>query len=513
IMVRYERLGIAAAPTRAIEEDALSKIGFVEPPPPVVQTETARPPVEQLEFDLPIPDGQSTFEDPFAQASAGLLQMDTVEPEISQPDILSSGTLQADIPRLDSQQLDSQQPDSLEFDKLVPMIAPEPLTSKATGELVPAQSNGHSAQTVPDRGERIQISTRKSTRDLKQEQESAPFIVHKESGPLKSEHVVKFNTSDLPAVDPGITDEDLLATVEPPQPEPPIAMAPPERKPVAGTAELVASLLSGIDDSLEDLFNVASRSVVPEPEVELEEALRQREFEEASAAPEPEVTALHAEDDFAIVSEPPVETASEVPPEQPAAAEPFGSWQPSVQAEPSLAPFGAASGPETLLALGLEEERSGADLDGDLRQMFEDLSGNTGSLDPLSDFETHYSLGLAYKDMDLLDEAIEQFQLAFKQSSKTATDADSVQCCHLLGVCFKRKQMPKLAVMWFSRGIKIPNRSEDEYQALRFEVGQCYEEMGDVEKAIDMFSEVYGIDVNYRHVSEKLRQLQAAKNT
>ena len=128
------------------------------------------------------------------------------------------------------------------------------------------------------------------------------------------------------------------------------------------------------------------------------------------------------------------------------------------------------------------------------------------------DFETHYSLGLAYKDMELLDEAIEEFQLAFRAAGLEDLRGDYIHCCNMLGVCFKRKQMPKLAVMWFQRGLRIPNRTEDEYQALRYETGFCYEEMGDYDKALDVYMEVYGIDVNYRGVGEKIKQLQAIKN-
>jgi hypothetical protein len=64
--------------------------------------------------------------------------------------------------------------------------------------------------------------------------------------------------------------------------------------------------------------------------------------------------------------------------------------------------------------------------------------------------------------------------------------------------------------MWFDRGLRIPNRPEDEYQALRFETGVCYEELGELDKAIETFTQVYGIDVNYRRVGDKIKQLQAA---
>jgi tetratricopeptide (TPR) repeat protein len=147
----------------------------------------------------------------------------------------------------------------------------------------------------------------------------------------------------------------------------------------------------------------------------------------------------------------------------------------------------------------------------ELQEIFDELKEQTGDLKPLLDFETHYSLGLAYKDMDLLDDAISEFQMAFRTAGMQDLEGDYIHCCNMLGVCFKRKQMHKVAIMWFERGLKITGRLEDEYQALRFEIGLCYEEMGETQEAIEAFTEVYGIDVNYRKVGEKLKQLQAAE--
>src|SRR6185295_2655418 len=149
----------------------------------------------------------------------------------------------------------------------------------------------------------------------------------------------------------------------------------------------------------------------------------------------------------------------------------------------------------------------------ELREIFEELRDYTDDLNPLIDFETHFSLGLAYKDMELLDEAIGEFQMAFRMAGMEDLTGDYIHCCNMLGVCFKRKEMPKVAIRWFERGLKIPNRPEDEYQALRFEIGICYEEMGELDKAVDVFTEVYGIDVTYRGVAEKIAELQAAKGT
>ena len=65
--------------------------------------------------------------------------------------------------------------------------------------------------------------------------------------------------------------------------------------------------------------------------------------------------------------------------------------------------------------------------------------------------------------------------------------------------------------MWFKIGLGAPGHSEDEYQALRYELGSAYEQMGDVAQALQYYTEVYGVDVNYREVGEKLRSLKKKK--
>jgi tetratricopeptide (TPR) repeat protein len=127
------------------------------------------------------------------------------------------------------------------------------------------------------------------------------------------------------------------------------------------------------------------------------------------------------------------------------------------------------------------------------------------------DYETHYNLGIAYKEMELLDEAVAEFQLAAGLTSPKDGTPRYLQCCNMLGHCFMRKELPRLAVMWFKKGLEAPNHTEDEYQALRYDLGTAYEQMGDLDKAIDVFTEVYGISISYRGVAEKLRELQEQK--
>jgi hypothetical protein len=78
----------------------------------------------------------------------------------------------------------------------------------------------------------------------------------------------------------------------------------------------------------------------------------------------------------------------------------------------------------------------------------------------------------------------------------------------MLGHCFIEKGMPRAAVLWFKKGIDTPGRSSEEYKALQYELGSAYEQMNDLSRAVSAFTEVYGVDVSYRDVGDRINELQ-----
>lgn len=125
------------------------------------------------------------------------------------------------------------------------------------------------------------------------------------------------------------------------------------------------------------------------------------------------------------------------------------------------------------------------------------------------DYETHYNLGLAYQEMDLFEEALEEFQIAIGLVSPNDGTTRYLQCCNLLGHCFMQKGVPELAVKWFNKGLNSPNTSDDERQALRFDLAAAYELAGDLNQAKSLFTEIYGVNVSYRGVNERLKALES----
>lgn len=150
----------------------------------------------------------------------------------------------------------------------------------------------------------------------------------------------------------------------------------------------------------------------------------------------------------------------------------------------------------------------GSGIDAGLAELFEEFRAAEEGDTVQEDFETHYNMGTAYKEMDLMDEAVQEFQTAANLVKPGDGTSRFLQCCNMLGHCFMQKGMPDAAVIWFKKGLAAPGHTEDEYQALRYELASAYEELGDLKNAREFYTAVYGVDVSYREVADKLSQLK-----
>jgi tetratricopeptide (TPR) repeat protein len=151
-------------------------------------------------------------------------------------------------------------------------------------------------------------------------------------------------------------------------------------------------------------------------------------------------------------------------------------------------------------------------IDSGLAEIFEEFRVEAeGEHASTADFETHYNMATAYKEMDLLDEAIREFQAAASLTGPGDNTPRFFQCCNMLGHCFVQKGLPQAAVLWFKKALDAPGRGAEEYKALQYELGSAYEQMGDLTRAVGAFTEVYGVDVGYRDVADRLQSLQARR--
>lgn len=141
---------------------------------------------------------------------------------------------------------------------------------------------------------------------------------------------------------------------------------------------------------------------------------------------------------------------------------------------------------------------------GDLLEELGEGPGAQAEDDP----QTHYDLGVAFREMSLLDEAIGEFQKVLRGAQKGKYPPNFLQACTLLATCFMDKQMPAIAAKWYTRALETPHLDEEATLALHYDLGVAYEQAGDTRTALEKFSEVYSQNIDYRDVAEKIRILR-----
>ncbi len=341
----------------------------------------------------------------------------------------------------------------------------------------------------------------------------------------EAETIEEISVADIPAVPeeeatpapepkPGVLDalvSDLESslgdgflpqtTVHEPTPEPApephpaeVAAAATEHQP-AGKLD---SFVSDLEASLGDSFLAEAPVAKAEPRSKL------RAVPEPEAKPEP----VAAKSAAAIpVSAPP----AQVPAAMAAAATQTGSAHEPATAPPTFTYQPSAVRPLSKPASGtaLPKFDSGAGVDladmfGELKHELEEDSAATDE-DP----ETHYNLGVAFREMGLLDEAIGELQKVCQAVDRGHPFPQIMQTYTWLSQCFLDKGMPEAAIRWYERALKLSTIDAETRTALHYELASSYESAGDKASALNHFMEVYGSNIDYRDVAERIKTLKS----
>ena len=184
-----------------------------------------------------------------------------------------------------------------------------------------------------------------------------------------------------------------------------------------------------------------------------------------------------------------------------AAATPAAKMTPPPPA-PAAAPAAAAAAAPAPAA--------SSDIKNALSDIFDDFKEGVEAGQPEEeDPNTHYNLGVAFKEMALLDEAIGEFQKVCHAMEAGVPFAEPVQVYTLLAGCFAEKGVPQASTKWLLKALSLPNIDEDTKLALHYEIGSVSESAGDKNTALKHFMEVYGTNIDYRDVAERIKALRA----
>ena len=204
----------------------------------------------------------------------------------------------------------------------------------------------------------------------------------------------------------------------------------------------------------------------------------------------------------------PIETEVEAPlmsavstPMAMAAAAPIPQIQPA-----SPAPVYTAR-PVAKVAVSAPSAGASADLCDIFDELKSDLEDGAGPAQ--EDPENHYNLGVAFREMGLLDEAIGELQKVCQAIDKGAPFNQTMQVYTWLAQCFLDKNVPEAAIRWFERALKLPRVDEEARIALHYELASAYEVAHNKRAALAHFLEVYGANIDYRDVAERIKALKS----
>lgn len=118
----------------------------------------------------------------------------------------------------------------------------------------------------------------------------------------------------------------------------------------------------------------------------------------------------------------------------------------------------------------------------------------------VDDTESHYNLGLAYKEMGLFDEAITEFDHAMKNPLR------EIASLILQGLCLQEKGDSDGAISVFEHGLSIERATGDERANMNYELGLLYLVREDWSHARSCFYEVREFDPSFRDLQQKLSE-------
>ncbi|MEZ4374175.1 MAG: tetratricopeptide repeat protein [Polyangiaceae bacterium] len=126
------------------------------------------------------------------------------------------------------------------------------------------------------------------------------------------------------------------------------------------------------------------------------------------------------------------------------------------------------------------------------------------------DSATHYDLGVAYKEMGLLADAIGEFELASRDSVREC------MCYAMIGMIHLEQGDLDHAAEAYVRGLAAQNKTVEQEMSLYYDLGNVYEMKGSAAEAVYYFEKIARRDPGYRDVKERidaLRPQQPARAT
>lgn len=157
----------------------------------------------------------------------------------------------------------------------------------------------------------------------------------------------------------------------------------------------------------------------------------------------------------------------------------------------------------TRMIADVEEAEDDAQVD--FRRMLDMFKEGVAANVDDTDHESHYDLGVAYKEMGLLDEAIAEFQKALRGTENRVRTYES------LGQCFVEKRQFQIAVTILSRALADRRYGDDALVGVLYLLGTAHEELRQQDEARGYYERVLAVDIGFADTGDRLAALEGRR--
>src|SRR5438067_2206265 len=161
--------------------------------------------------------------------------------------------------------------------------------------------------------------------------------------------------------------------------------------------------------------------------------------------------------------------------------------------------------PERDTRMKVADEEPTSDEEQDFQDMLQRFKQGIDENIDEADFQAHYDLGVAFKEMGLLDEAIAELQKALRAPEGKLRSSEA------LGVCFVEKGAFVVAESILRRALDLPASGDQERLGILYWLARALEEQGKRVEARDLYGRVFAVDIRFKDVGARAKALAKAK--
>jgi tetratricopeptide (TPR) repeat protein len=146
----------------------------------------------------------------------------------------------------------------------------------------------------------------------------------------------------------------------------------------------------------------------------------------------------------------------------------------------------------------LSEEDTFNDIDVNVNQISEVINRQVEK----GDFSAHYDLGISYKEMGMYEMAINEFKSAMRGKTEQLKSLDMLAICHIeIGRYSTAENI-------FKKALSLPDRSNEEYAGISFNLGQLYEQEKQYVKAMELYRKTKSLGGKFPGIEKKIKNME-----